>query len=145
MATINRNKHGKLLSRPTKALHTVSMYIRYYGEGTSPGGHKYALTLVNLATRHTWVYGMRTKTSDSVIDALWSFFIDAGSIPSRIRCDFDSSFVKGRVYAFLCRKGIQVGASPPNRQSQNGAVERQWRTACSMTRALLVEARLPKR
>lgn len=116
-----------------------------YGKGTSPGGHKYALTLFDLTTRHVWVYGLKTKGAESVMDALWSFFIDAGGLPSRIRCNFDASFVKGKVYAFLRRKGIQVGASPPGRQSQNGAVECQWRTATSMARALLVEARLPKR
>jgi hypothetical protein len=144
MATINQNKHGRLLMRPQKVLHTVGMDIGY-GQGVSPGGHKYALTLVDLATRHTWVYGLKTKAADSIIDALWSFFIDAGGILSRIRCDFDSSFVKGKVYAFLRRKGVQVGASPPGRHSQNGAVERQWRTATSMARALLVEARMPQR
>jgi transposase InsO family protein len=144
MATINRTKHGKLLQRPKKTLETVGMDIGY-GKGISPGGHKYALTLFDLATRHTWVYGLQNKAADSIIDALWSFFIDAGGIPQRIRCDFDSSFVKGQVYSFLRRKGIQVGASPPGRQSQNGTVERQWRTATSMARALLVEARLPKR
>jgi transposase InsO family protein len=144
MATIPRNNHGKLLRHPSKALHTVGMDIGY-GEGTSPGGFKYALTLVDLATRHTWVYGLKTKSAPSIIDALWSFFIDAGGIPVRIRCDFDSSFVKGKVYSFLRQRGIRVGASPPGQQSQNGAVERQWRTVVSMTRALLVEARMPRR
>jgi hypothetical protein len=144
MATINRNCHGTLLSQPKLALHTVGMDIGY-GKGTSPGRHKYALTLVDLATCHTWVYGLHTKGAESIIDALWSFFIDAGGIPKRICCNFDSSFVKGQVYAFLRRKGIRVGASPPGRQSQNGAVERQWRTATSMARALLVEARMPRR
>jgi hypothetical protein len=52
-----------------------------YGKGTSPGGHKYALTLVDLAMHHVWVYGLHTKGAASVIDALWSFFIDAGGIP----------------------------------------------------------------
>jgi transposase InsO family protein len=144
MATINRNRHGKLLDRPKTTLHTVGMDIGY-GEGTSPGGYKYALTLVDFATRHTWVYGLRTKSSECIIDALWCFYIDAGGFPTRIRCDFDSSFVKGKVYSFLRRKGIRVGVSPPGRQSQNGAVERQWRTATSMARALLVEAKMPKR
>jgi hypothetical protein len=37
-ATINRNKHGKLLDHPKTALHTVGMDIGY-GEGTSPGGY----------------------------------------------------------------------------------------------------------
>ncbi len=41
-----------------------------YGEGISPGGHKYALTLVDLATRHTWVYGLRTKAAAPIIDVL---------------------------------------------------------------------------
>ena len=142
MATINRNKHGKLLDRPTTALHTVGMDIGY-GGGTSPGGYKYALTLVDFANRHTWVYGLGTKTAGCITDALWCFCIDAGNFPTRIRCNFDSSFIKGKVYSFLRRKGIRVGASPPNRQSQNGAVERQWRTATSMAHALLVEAKLP--
>jgi hypothetical protein len=105
MATINRNRHGKLLSQPRHALHTVGMDTGY-GKGTIPGGHKYALTLVNLATRHTWVYGLRTKGADSIIDTLCSLFIDAEGIPKCIRCNFDSSFVKRQVYAFLCRKGI---------------------------------------
>jgi hypothetical protein len=144
MATITCNNHSKLLSPPTQALNIVGMDIGY-GEGTSPGGHKYALTLADLATCHTWVYGLRTKTAKSIIDALWSFFIDAGGIPQKLRCDFDSSFVKGKVYSFLRRKGIHVGASPAGRQSQNGAVECQWRTATSMARALLVEARMPRR
>jgi hypothetical protein len=77
MATINRNRSGKLLSRPAQALTTVGMDIGY-GKGTSPGGHKYALTLIDLTTCHVWVYGLRTKGADSVINALWSFFIDAG-------------------------------------------------------------------
>jgi hypothetical protein len=116
MATINRNRYDKLLDRPKTALHTIGMDIGY-GEGTSPGGYKYALTLVDFATRHTWVYGLRTKSSECIIDTLWCFYyIDAGGFPTRIRCDFDSSFVKGKVYSFLRRRGIRVGASPPGRQ-----------------------------
>jgi hypothetical protein len=96
-----------------------------YGEDMSPHGYKYALTLVDLVTRHTWVYGLQTKSADSIINALWSFFIDAGGIPTRIHCNFDSSFVKGKVCSFLRHKGIRTGASPPGRQSQNGAIEHQ--------------------
>jgi transposase InsO family protein len=76
---------------------------------------------------------------------LWLFLIDAGGIPQRIRCDFNSGFVKGKVYAFLQHKGIKVSASPPGHQSQNGTIERQWRTATSMARVLLLEAHMPKR
>jgi hypothetical protein len=144
ITTISRNQKGKLLSRPPTSLHTVGMDIGY-GEGTSPGGYKYALTLVDYAMRYTWTYGLKNKTAESVIDALWSFFVDAGGMPHRIRCDFDSSFVKGKVYKFLKLHKIQITSAPPNRQSQNGLVERQWRTAVAMARAMLIEARLPRR
>jgi hypothetical protein len=112
ITTIARNNHDKLLQRPPKSLHTVGMDIGY-GEGTSPGGYKYVLTLVDFATRYTWTYGLKNKTAKSVIDALWSFFVDAGGIPSRIRCDFDSSFVKGKVHAFLKVQRIQITSAPP--------------------------------
>jgi hypothetical protein len=52
ITTITGNNHGKLLQRPSHALHTVGMDIGY-GEGTSSGGYKYALTLVDYATRYT--------------------------------------------------------------------------------------------
>jgi hypothetical protein len=47
------------------------------------------------------VYGLKTKTSASIIDALCSFFIDASGLPKHLCCNFDSSFVKGNVYSFL--------------------------------------------
>jgi hypothetical protein len=125
ITTISRNNKGKLLSRPATSLHTVGMDIGY-GEGTSPGGYKYALTLVDYATRYTWTSGLKNKMAESVIDALWSFFVDAGGMPCRIRCDFDSSFVKGKVYEFIKLHKIQITSAPPHRQSQNGLAERQW-------------------
>jgi hypothetical protein len=103
MATINYNRHGCLLTRPKKALHTIRMDIGY-GKGTSPGGHKYALTFVDLATHHVWVYGVCTKNAKSVIDALWSFFIDAGGIPKKMRCNFDSSIQRQSICLSLPKR-----------------------------------------
>jgi hypothetical protein len=101
--------------------------------------------LVNYSTRHCWTYGLKTKTAESLIDALWSFFIDTGGIPTRIRCDFDASFVKGKVTAFLKQHRIKVTSAPPKHQSQNGLVERYWQTTVAIAWALLVEAQLPRR
>jgi hypothetical protein len=63
---------GNYSNRPAKALTTIGMDIGY-GKGISPGGHKYALTLVDLATKHTWVYGLRTKSAKCVINTLYFF------------------------------------------------------------------------
>jgi hypothetical protein len=111
ITTISRNNKGKLLSRLATSLHNVGMDIGY-GEGTSPGGYKYAFTLVDYATRYTWIYGLKNKTAESVIDAVWSFFVDAGGMPQQIRCDFDSSFVKGKVYKFIKLHKIQITSAP---------------------------------
>jgi hypothetical protein len=101
--------------------------------------------LNNNCTRYTWVYGLKTKSAECVIDALWSFFLDAGCTPQRIWCDFDASFVKVKVHKFLTMHKVQIASSPPKRQSQNGLVERQWQTAIRMGRALLIDTNLPRR
>ena len=64
--TVKRNRHGKLLTRPRQRLHTVGMDIGY-GSGTSPGGHRYALTLVDFSSRHTLVYGLPSKSGRDVV------------------------------------------------------------------------------
>jgi hypothetical protein len=81
---------------------------------------------------------------ETISDALWKFFIDAGGFPRRIQCDFDPKFMGGKVRKLLNSHAIRLTAAPPNRQSQNGLVESHWKIACSMARSLLVEAQLPK-
>jgi hypothetical protein len=84
-------------------------------------------------------------TGDSITGALWRYFVDAGGFPRRLQCDFDRRFLHGSVGQLLRAHGVRIGASPPHRQSQNGAVERNWNTAVEMGRAYLAKAGLPKR
>jgi hypothetical protein len=144
IVNIKRGRKGKSLQRPKTALDVVGMDIGY-GDGTSPGGFKYTLLLVDRTTRNTWVYGLRDMTGSTIADAIWSFFIsNAGGIPRRIQCDFDPRFLGGKVRRLLTTRGIRVMASPPNRQSQNGLVESHWKTATKMARSFLAEAHVPK-
>jgi hypothetical protein len=137
------NRDGPV-QRPPKAGHTVSIDIGF-GDGTSPGGYKYCLFLVDLATRYTWTYGLSDLTGDRITDALWRYFVDARGFPRQLRCDFDRRFLHGSAGKLLRAHGVQIGASPPHPQSQNGAVERNWNTAVEMGRAFLAESGLPKR
>jgi hypothetical protein len=141
---INRGARGGPVPRPPRARHTIGADIGY-GEGVGPGGFKYCLFLVDLATRYTWVYGLADLSGDSIVDALWRFFVDAGGFPKRFRCDFDRRLIHGKVGRLLRSHGVKIGASPPYRHSQNGAVERNWNTAVEMGRSFLAEANLPKR
>jgi hypothetical protein len=144
MSTMKRGACGGPVTRPPRALHTVGIDIGY-GDGKSPGGYQYCLFLVDLATRYTWTYGLSDLLGDTIIDAFWRFFVDAGGFPKRLRCDFDRRFLAGSAGRLLRSHGVRIGASPPHRQSQSGAVERNWNTAVEMARAFLAEAGLPRR
>jgi hypothetical protein len=71
---------GRSLTRLTKALDTVGMDI-CYGDGVSPGGYSYCLMLIDRATRKTWVYGIPDMNVQTLSDALWKSFVDAGLAP----------------------------------------------------------------
>jgi hypothetical protein len=146
VVNLKRGRHGKLLTPPKAALDVVGMDIGY-GEGVSPGGCGYTccLMLVDRKTCKTWVYGLPGMGGNSLCDALWRFFIDAGGFPHQIQSNFDLKFVGGHVARLLRTHFIRLHASPPNRQLQNGLVKSHWRVACGMARGLLAEAQLPKR
>ena len=115
-----------------------------YGPVQGPGGARYTLMLVDSATWHTWVYGLNSLSGLDIQDTLWHFFTDAGGFPKVIQCDYDPHFLGGIVRWLLHSHRIKIRSSPPNRQSQNGLVERHWAVAAGMARAFLTEACLPK-
>ena len=126
---IQRGRKGKSLTRPKTALDVIGMDIGY-GDGTSLGGFKYTLLLVDRTTHKTWVYGLCDMNGSTIADAIWSFFIDAGGIPRCIQCDFDPSLLGGKVRRLLTSRGIRVTVSPFNRQFQNGLVDSHGKNAC---------------
>jgi hypothetical protein len=93
MSTMKRGARGGPVTRPPRALHTVGIDIGY-GNGKSPG-YQCCLFMVDLATRYTWTYGLANLSGDTIIDALWRFFVNAGGFPRRLHCDFDRRFLAG--------------------------------------------------
>ena len=73
--------------------------------------------------------GMGGTSGSDVQEALWRFF--------------DPRFLGGKAKALLQSHGCRIRAAPPNRQSQNGLVERRWQILQGMARTLLTEACLP--
>jgi hypothetical protein len=78
VVNIKQGRKGKSLKCPQTAFDVVGMDIGY-GDGTSPGGFKYTLLLVDRTTRKAWVYGLRDMTGSMIADAIWSFFINASA------------------------------------------------------------------
>ena len=95
-------KLGKLRRKGSKAtirLKVVGMGIGY-GEGTSYGGSKYVVILVDQCTSNSFTYSMQ-----GVCEALWKFFIDAEGFPKTIQCDFDLRLIGGKAAALLRSHG----------------------------------------
>ena len=111
-----RGRKGKSLTRPNTALDVIGMDIGY-GNSTSLSGFKYTLLLVDRTTHNTWVYGLRDMQGAAIADAIWSFFIDAGSIPHRIQCDFDPRFLGSKVRCLLTSHRIRITASVTSQPS----------------------------
>eukprot|EP00531_Pseudo-nitzschia_arenysensis_P008906 CAMPEP_0116127296 /NCGR_PEP_ID=MMETSP0329-20121206/6769_1 /TAXON_ID=697910 /ORGANISM="Pseudo-nitzschia arenysensis, Strain B593" /LENGTH=2217 /DNA_ID=CAMNT_0003621395 /DNA_START=65 /DNA_END=6718 /DNA_ORIENTATION=- len=137
-----RGRRQKESETPTYPKSLVGMDIGY-GPSTSPGGYKYVLVLVDKCTSHTWIYGMGGTSGADIQEALWRFFVDIDGFPGTIQCDFDPRFLGGKAKALLQSHGCRIRAAPPNRQSQNGLVERKWQSLQGMARSLLTDARLP--
>ena len=113
-----------------------------YGPTTSIGGFKYALLLVDKATRYKRMYPLKNLGS-SILTAMKKFVNEVGITPTLIRTDFDYKLMGGEVEKILIDKNIRIEAAPPKRQHQNGLVERNWRSAVTMTRNWLRSAMLP--
>ena len=97
-----------------------------YGEGTSYGGSKYVLVLVDQCTSNSFTYGMQGTFGSDVCEVLLKFFIDAGGFPKTIQCDFDPRLMCGKAAVLLRSHGTRVRAAPPRQQDKNGLVERRW-------------------
>ena len=110
-----------------------------FGDCVSLGGYRYALLLVDVATRYCWLYGLTSVTGASIVEALDSFRAEAGGVPRRFHADFDKKLIGGKALKWIRANKSNIIAAPAGRQSSNGLVERTWRTIIRMACAYLSE------
>lgn len=137
-ATITNPPHGKTIKKHRRFLDKVHMDI-VYGDCVSLGGYRYAIILVDVATRYCWIYGMMSLTSAEVINALQLFRADAERMPKRFHADFDKKLIGGKALKWIITNNSNIIAAPAKRQSSNGLAERTWRTIITMARAFITE------
>ncbi len=113
-----------------------------YGPCRAIGGIQYTLLVVDRATRHKFVYGLK-NLKKSLHEAIQQLMIDCCGKIKMLRTDFDKKLIAGDTRKLLKNNKIQVQASPPYRQHQNGLVERHWQTIVDMARNWLKSALLP--
>eukprot|EP00804_Cyclotella_cryptica_P030371 CCRYP_011900-RA/>CCRYP_011900-RA protein AED:0.20 eAED:-0.11 QI:0/0/0/1/1/1/3/0/1923 len=140
-ATLTNPPRGKPLTRRRQFLDKVHMDI-VFGDCLSLGGYKYALLLVDVATRYSWIFGLQSLTGTAITDALDSFVSEAGSVPRTFHADFDKKLIGGSALRWIHSHQSRVQAAPASRQSSNGLVEATWKTIVKMARAYLTEKQM---
>ena len=60
-----------------------------FGDCVSVGGYRYALILVNRATRFNWAFGLRSLSLLDIISVIRKFCAAAGSLACCFYCNCD--------------------------------------------------------
>ena len=142
--TIPKAKRGAPLVRTSyRYLDAVHMDIAF-GDCVSVGGYRYALILVDRATRYNWAFGLKSLSSDCILAALRLFRAAAGSFARCFYCDCDPKLFGRAISDYLVDNSSKVVAAPAKRQSSNGLVESHWKTMVHMARAYLTEKQMPR-
>eukprot|EP00804_Cyclotella_cryptica_P009045 CCRYP_003142-RA/>CCRYP_003142-RA protein AED:0.35 eAED:0.14 QI:0/0/0/1/1/1/2/0/1801 len=142
-ATITNPPRGKQIKKRRRYLDKVHMDI-VFGDCLSLGGYKYALLLVDVATRYSWIFGLQTLTGTDITAALDAFVAEAGSIHRTFHTDYDKKLIGGSALRWIHSHNSRVIAAPASRQSSNGLVESTWKTIVKMARAYLTEKQMSR-
>ena len=118
-ATIENPEKLKSIKKQRQFLDKVHMYI-VFGYCMVLGGHRYALSLVDVATRYCWLYGMPSLSSTSITSALELFKVDVGHLPQRFHSDFDRKLIGGNALRWILSNGSNIITAPAGNQSSNG-------------------------
>ena len=113
-----------------------------YGCNAGLQGIKYALFIVDRATRYKFIYPLKSL-QDDIIPAINLLITDMGFYPKKLIADFDQKLIGISIRNKLAENGTKIEAAPPKHQHHNGLVERNWRTIVRMVRSWLTSSLLP--
>ena len=92
--TIPKVPRGSAVDRTKyKYLDIVHMDIAF-GDCMAVGGARYALILVDRATRYNWVFSLKSLSSADIITALKLFRVEAGRLATEFCCDCDEKLLE---------------------------------------------------
>jgi hypothetical protein len=114
----------------------------------SLGGARYAMLVVDAATRLRMLYPLRAKSQVpkymEECEADMRALLDGRSIKA-LRTDNGGEFISSALSKWCKQRGILQTFTAPHASQQNGLAERSIRTVMNMTRCLLEQSGLDKR
>ena len=103
-ATIPKAKRDKALNKHNYFyLDAVHMDIAF-GDCLSVGGFKYALVLVDWATRYNWTFGLKSLSSESILSALRASFVHPPEV-------WPAAFTVTVILSFLVRPSQSISST----------------------------------
>ena len=111
----------------------------------SVGGHKYAGTFTDDATRMTVIIPLKTKTAAELLERFKEYKEEVEKVYKiqRLRTDGGGEY-KNVFRSYLRKNGIKHETTAPYSPEQNGVSERVNRTVIERTKAILADSKLPK-
>ena len=141
IATIDKSKRNTTpLTLPQNFGDLVHCDI-LYGSETSIKGFRYALYIIDKATRFKFVYGL--KSLRDILPVFKRFCADIGFVPKELRTDFDTKLMGAQMQSFMNHHGSVISSVPAGKQRSNGICERSWRSLLRMSRSWLLSSLLP--
>ena len=142
VATVDKSrKNTTPLDLPSSFGEVIHLEI-LYGAGTAHGGVKYALYLVDRATRYKCIYPLK-NLGDDILTQMQAFCNDFKISPMKFISDCDQRLFSTQIVTWLKQNDSSINAAPEGKQRQNGLCERSWRTVLRMARGWISSALLP--
>jgi transposase InsO family protein len=144
-AKLIRSPYGPATDRFTKPgeLMHVDLWGKY--DKISIHGNKYYLLLVDDASRFVTVEFLKSKhqAAQKIKDHM-THLMSRGMSPCAIRMDRGTEFVNEELRTWCHSKGVRYQMTAPYSPAQNGVAERMNRTLEELSRAMLIESKLPE-
>ncbi len=143
-ATIPKAKRGLPLDK-TKYFYLDAIHMDVaFGDCLSVGGYKYALILVDLASRYNWTFSLKLLSSDCILSALQLFRVSAGGLAHCFYCDCNAKLFGTAILEYLIDNHSKVVAALAKCQSSNGLVEFHWKIMVHMAWENLIKKQMPR-
>ena len=113
----------------------------------SAGGAEYFLTFTDDKTWYVLVYALKQKSEVFSKFCEWRALVEksSGHKLKTLRTDNGGEFMSNKFQDYLKAEGVKHELTVPKTPEQNGVAERQNRTLVESVRAMLTQAKLPKK